>query len=157
MEPLVSVEFRKLRRPYFPGDIVEFEYQVDAVEPQEMLAIEASILWYTEGKGDGDFGVHFFERRVPADAEFGDLRPLHCAAAKLPNSPLSYDGAIVKVCWCVRVRVFLRKGKEAMLEKPLQLGQVAAGRVKRAEGQNGESGAASEKAGADKAESEGVG
>ncbi len=48
---------------------------------------------------------------------------------QLPPSPLSYDGAIVKIRWCVRVRVFLRGGKQLLSEKPFQLGTVPAVRA----------------------------
>jgi hypothetical protein len=84
------------------------------------------VLWYTEGKGDEDLGVHFFERRVPADADHGDLRVLRRFTTRLPNSPLSYSGAIFSVRWCVRVRLFLRRGREMMQEVPFVLGAVPA-------------------------------
>lgn len=124
MEPLISLGLRPPRQIYKPGDKLEFEYQIDAVEPDDVQAIESSVLWYTEGKGDEDLAVHFFERRVPAEAEDGNLCPLHQVSTVLPNSPLSYDGAIVKIRWCVRVRLFLRRGKETFLELPFQLGTV---------------------------------
>lgn len=126
MEPLISLGLRPPRQVFEPGDKLEFEYQIDAVEPEEVQAIEASVLWYTEGKGDEDLAVHYFERRVPAEAEDGNLCPLRQVATVLPNSPLSYNGAIVKIRWCVRVRVFLRRGKETFLDLPFQLGTVPA-------------------------------
>jgi hypothetical protein len=110
---------------FYPGEELECECQIDAVEPREIQAIETSVLWYTEGKGDEDLGVHYFERRVPGDAEGGDLRPLHRFKTVLPGSPLSYPGQIVKVRWCARVRLFLRKGKELFFEQPFELGSVA--------------------------------
>jgi hypothetical protein len=107
---------------YHPGDELECEYQIDAVEADEIQAIEASVLWYTEGKGDEDMAVHFFERRTAADTEDGDLRPLHRFRTMLPNSPLSYSGSIVKIRWCARVRLFLGRGKEIFFEQPFVLG-----------------------------------
>lgn len=121
MEPLISLQLRGPSRVYHPGDEVVCEYQIDAVEPREVQAVETSVLWYTEGKGDEDLGVHFFERRVAAGAEEGDLCRLHRFQTRLPNSPLSYSGEIVKIRWCARVRVFLRRGKEAFLEQPFVL------------------------------------
>ena len=97
------------------------DYQIDAVEAQDLSAIEASILWMTEGKGDEDMGIHFFERRVPADAELGDLRPLHTLHSVLPNSPLSYRGELLDVRWYVRVRVFLHNGRDFFVEQPFEL------------------------------------
>lgn len=128
MQPLISLRVGDPRRVWRPGEQLEVEYQIDAVDPQELLAVEASVLWYTEGKGDEDLSVLYFERRTagetPADSEEGDLRSLRKVAVTLPNSPLSYQGAIVKVRWCARVRVFLRGGKESFFEVPFQLGAV---------------------------------
>lgn len=124
MEPLISMTIRDRDGVFQPGDHLECEYQIDAVDADEVQAVEASILWYTEGKGDEDFAVHYFERRVPADADDGDLRVLRRITTPLPNSPLSYDGALFKIHWCVRVRLFLRRGKEIFLEQPFRLGDV---------------------------------
>jgi hypothetical protein len=122
MDPLISLQLRYPSRVYYPGDDLQCEYQIDAVEAEEIQAVEASVLWYTEGKGDEDLAVHFFERRTPADVEDGDLRPLHQFSTRLPNSPLSYAGSIVKIRWCARVRLFLRRGKELFFEQPFVLG-----------------------------------
>ena len=126
MEPLISLGLRRPKQVYDPGETLEFEYQLDAVEPDEVQAVEASVLWYTEGKGDEDLAVHFFERRVPAEAEDGNLCALRQVKMQLPNSPLSYDGAIVKIRWCVRVRAVLKRGKETFLEIPFRLGRIPA-------------------------------
>ena len=50
---------------------------------------------------------------------------MHRFTTILPNSPLSYSGRIVKVRWCARVRLFLKKGKELFFEQPFILGSVA--------------------------------
>jgi hypothetical protein len=121
MDPLVSLQLDPPRRFFHPGDLLAGEYQIDAVDPGEIVAVEASVLWYTEGKGDEDLSAHFFQRRVPSDSEEGDLRRLHRFRTVLPNSPLSYAGEIVKIRWCARIRVFLRGGKEALLEQPFVL------------------------------------
>jgi hypothetical protein len=110
MEPLVSVRLGENQRQYCPCDELTFEIQVDAVERAEVQAVEVSVLWYTEGKGDEDMGVHFFERRK--SSESNDLRELHRASTVLPRSPLSYDGKIVKIRWCVRARCFMKRGRE---------------------------------------------
>jgi hypothetical protein len=122
MEPLISLQILNPNRILAPGDILRCETQLDAVEPAAVAAVEASVLWYTEGKGDEDLGVHFFERRVPHDVDDGNLCRLHRFQAILPNSPLTYDGDIVKIRWCARVRVFLRRGKDSFFERPFVLG-----------------------------------
>jgi hypothetical protein len=126
IEPLLSLCLGDSRRSYAAGEVLVAEYQIDAVDPADIQAVEASILWYTEGKGEEDMGVHFFERRLPADADEGDLRPMRRLKTHLPNSPLSYRGAIFSIHWCVRLRLFLRRGREFVMEQPFTLGNVPA-------------------------------
>ncbi len=126
MEPLISLCLVGPRRSYAAGDELVAEYQLDAVLADEVQAVEASVLWHTEGKGEEDMGVHFFERRLPGDAEDGDLRPLRRVRTTLPTSPLSYSGAIFNIRWSVRVRLFLRRGREYLQEQPFTLGSVPA-------------------------------
>lgn len=123
MEPLISIQIQGDRSSYEPGEVIECDYQIDAVQPEEMVAVEASVLWYTEGKGGEDMGIHYFERRVPADAD-GDLRQWRRFQTVLPNSPLSYEGALIEIHWCVRVRAFLRQGRQYCFELPFRLGHV---------------------------------
>ena len=125
MEPLISLQILNPDRTLEPGDTLRCESQLDAVEPEAIMEVECSVLWYTDGKGDEDLGVHFFERRVPADVPDGNLCRLHRFQTVLPNSPLSYQGAIVRVRWCARVRLFLRRGKESFFERPFTLGKQA--------------------------------
>ncbi len=122
MEPLISIRQLAARRIYRPGETLTCEYQIDAIDPTEVQAVEASVLWYTTGKGDQDLGVHYFQRRTPYDAEQGDLRRLHRFQTVLPRSPLSYTGAIVRIHWVVRVRVFRRRGKDVYVDQGFQLG-----------------------------------
>ena len=123
MEPLVSLTIRN-KKPYFePGDELDCEYQIDAIGPNSIVAIETSILWYTEGKGDEDLGVHYFERRTPNDEPHKDLRELHRFQTTCPASPLSYNGELLTICWCIRVRVFPKQGEEILFELPFVLGQ----------------------------------
>jgi len=124
IEPLLSLCVVGTKRQFSAGEELVCEYQVDAVDPADIQAVEASVLWYTEGKGEEDLGVHFFERRLPADAEAGDLRPMRRLQTRLPNSPLTYAGAILNIRWCVRLRLFLRRGRELMVEQPFTLGGV---------------------------------
>ena len=123
-EPLISIRLTDPRREYAPGETLVGVYQVDAPEATKLAAVEASVLWHTLGKGDEDMSVHYFERRSPADVAEGDLRQMWRFETVLPNSPLSYDGAILKIAWCVRVRVFLERGKETAAELSFRLGRV---------------------------------
>lgn len=129
IDPLISMNIPNRRRAFAPGDPLCGEYQIDAVEAGEVQAIEASVLWYTEGKGEEDMAVHYFERRVRGDARDGDLRAFRRFTTTLPNSPLSYDGDIFKICWCMRIRIFLRHGKEYVHQLPFLLGDVPRAKV----------------------------
>jgi hypothetical protein len=124
MEPLISIRIRDQHRPFRPAEQLQCEYQLDAIEAHEVQAVEASVLWHTEGKGDEDLGVHHFERHVPADVENGDLRALRLLTTTLPKAPLTYAGVAVKIRWCVRVRAFLRRGREVFFEQTFVLGDV---------------------------------
>ncbi|GIW92313.1 MAG: hypothetical protein KatS3mg110_0354 [Pirellulaceae bacterium] len=124
MEPLISIRQHNARRIYHPGELLVCDYQIDAVEPEALYAVEASVLWYTEGKGEEDLGVHFFQRRTKFDAEEGDLRQLHRFQTVLPRSPLSYYGVLFRIIWCVRVRVFLPRGRQYQAEQTFQLGPL---------------------------------
>jgi hypothetical protein len=126
IDPLLSLCIVGPRRQFAAGDELVCEYQIDAVEPAEIQAVEFSVLWHTEGKGEDDLGVHFFERRLPSDADGGDLRPMRRLRTRLPNSPLTYCGAILSIQWCARLRLFLRRGREFVVEQPFTLGCVPA-------------------------------
>ncbi|MBM4088820.1 MAG: hypothetical protein FJ276_05225 [Planctomycetes bacterium] len=124
MEPLISIRVRDQHRPFRPGEELECEYQLDAVDADDIQALEVSVLWHTEGKGDEDLAVHYFERLVPADVPERDLRALRLLHTRLPNSPLTYFGVALKIRWCVRLRVFLRRGKDAFFEQAFVLGDI---------------------------------
>jgi hypothetical protein len=42
----------------------------------------------------------------------------------LPKSPLSYDGAIVQIRWCVRLRIFFAGGGQFTEDLPFVLGST---------------------------------
>ena len=111
---------------YQPGDRLTGRFVVAPSQPGAARAAELSVLWYTAGKGDEDMNVHHFERIVDEPARPLDLHVPHRFSTELPASPLSYDGEIVKVCWCVRLRLFLPQGQESMMEAPFRLGEVPA-------------------------------
>ncbi len=120
-DPLLSIQLYHRPAIYRPGEKMLCDYQIDAINAEDIHAVEASVLWFTEGKGDEDMTVHYFERRLPSDAERGDLRPLRRFEITLPKSPLTYSGKIMQIRWCVRLRVFLKNGKECCYERPFVL------------------------------------
>jgi hypothetical protein len=109
---------------YRPGARLSGRYMVEGGPSWATRAAELSVLWYTAGKGDEDMAVHWFERIVDEPSRPLDLRVPHRFTTELPLSPLSYDGQIVKVCWCVRLRLFLAIGQESIAEAHFRLGDV---------------------------------
>lgn len=108
------------KRLYEPGDFLICEFQIESDENIEIKVLEASVLWSTEGKGEQDIGVHFFERKksLPAAAYLQRQK----LSTVLPTTPLSYWGRILKVDWFVRVKIFLANGRTVTENRQFQLG-----------------------------------
>lgn len=119
-------------RLYFPGEMLAGSYFLGDLGDAAIDAVEVSVLWHTEGKGSEDFGICAFWRRSVRQGDWIDPDALGRFSATLPNSPLSYDGELVKILWCVRVRVFLADGRQVVDEHPFRLGNIANVRALRA-------------------------
>jgi hypothetical protein len=123
-EPAVIIRLEGNGRNYLPGESLAGEYAFEDLPADQIKALEVSVLWYTEGKGDEDMAMHKFWRTDLENAAlFDPLQPTRFETV-LPNSPLSYDGQIVKLRWCVRVRAFLHRGKEVFGQKEFRLGEI---------------------------------
>jgi hypothetical protein len=118
-QPVVLVHFSAPDRRYGPGERLEARYTVEGTEDLAVQAVERSVLWYTEGKGEEDLGVHWFER-LPDPPLAGSF------ACQLPPSPLSYEGLIVKIRWCVRIRLFFSGGRDFVSEHAFDVGRIPA-------------------------------
>ncbi|MFN7811316.1 MAG: hypothetical protein ACK5SI_01480 [Planctomycetia bacterium] len=121
--PRVLVQFDRADRRYRPLDPLAVRYQVDGVADAHVRAIEHSVVWYTEGKGEEDLGVPFFQRLADRNAVAAAARD-GSFATQLPRSPLSYEGVIVKIRWCVRVRLFFTAARDFVSEHVFELGSV---------------------------------
>lgn len=121
--PRVVVQFSHADRRYAPLDAFDVRYEVDGLGGEPLKAIEHSVLWFTEGKGEEDLGVHHFERvidraRLPPTAPSGQF------SCRLPRSPLSYEGVIVKIRWCIRIRFFFVGGRDYVSEHEFVIGAI---------------------------------
>jgi hypothetical protein len=119
--PRVTATFGHADRRYQPHDSLAVKYSIAGIENEQVRAIEHSVLWYTEGKGEEDLGIHLFQRitdqaLLPPAAVTGSF------STQLPASPLSYEGVIVKVRWCVRVRLFFQGGRDFVTEHEFDMG-----------------------------------
>ncbi|XZE43543.1 hypothetical protein SH467x_003107 [Pirellulaceae bacterium SH467] len=113
-----------LQPTYMPNDVLDFEYTVSNIDRSTIAAVEVSVIWLTEGKGSEDMGVHFFQRvsgNSLAAIEWSNPRRLQ---VPLPESPLSYEGKILTISWCVRVRFYLSDGTELVAQEPFYLGTI---------------------------------
>jgi hypothetical protein len=119
----IEILFDEDRTAFEPGEELSGQFLVVPNDGQTLKAVEVSVLWQTEGKGDDDLGVTHFER-IEANSGTADLlRPISFRT-HLPNSPLSYHGQILRIVWCVRVRAFPQRGNEIVAEERFQLGNV---------------------------------
>lgn len=121
--PVIELEHDRPGRRYDPGGPLEVRYRIGGVEPESVRAIETSVAWYTEGKGEEDLFVHAFERLTDRGQLLAALAG-GTFAATLPPSPLSYEGMIVKIRWCVRIRVFFTGGRDYVSEHVFEVGRV---------------------------------
>lgn len=90
-------------------------------EDTEIDGLEASVMWYTEGKGDEDLHVHHFHRWSGAELAAMDLEQSHGWGCQLPLTPLSYEGTLLRIRWCVRLRLFCKVGRDSVAQVPFQL------------------------------------
>jgi hypothetical protein len=128
-DPSIFVQLDDDHRVYQPGEILSGSFGLAAVTGRNVEAVELSVLWYTEGKGDEDMAVHHWEGLTPEEGR-RDPYALRRFSVRLPRSPLSYDGLIVKVRWCVRVRASIAGWRDRIAEVPFRLGDVAPASVK---------------------------
>lgn len=109
---------------HHPGDELLGAFRIVG-EPSEKYTIELSVLWRTEGKGDEDLGVILFQEWSSETRPFDFDQP-QAFSIRLPRSPLSYDGELIKIRWLARVRVRWGSEGEALAEESFVLapGQV---------------------------------
>lgn len=130
-EPAIIIRLDGDTMTYQPGESFSGEYWIESLDAEQPKAIELSVLWFTEGKGGEDMAVHEFQRRdIDEGMAVDPCRPEPFATV-LPNSPLSYDGRMIHIQWCVRVRAFLPRGRELIGQRMFQLGNVPAVRAPR--------------------------
>ncbi|TWT75460.1 hypothetical protein Pla123a_29690 [Posidoniimonas polymericola] len=127
LEPDVVIRFADSRRELDAGETLSASVSVLNADQLECRSAEVSVVWRTVGKGDEDLEVHFFERLLGDAAAFAEP---YLIEATLPDSPLSYDGVSVKICWSVRLRLSLGGYRTHVTEAPFRLGAVGAPQAK---------------------------
>lgn len=120
----VLVQLDGDRNVFLPGESLSGRYRIVGLDPAALLMVRLSVHWFTDGKGNQDLGVHWSEER-PADAAAPATEGTF--AVPLPCSPLSYDGVLMKIVWCVQVKATPRSGKALVGETYFHLGEVTPG------------------------------
>lgn len=116
-ESALSISFCRPDARYVGGDLLRCCWQIRQVPTEQVLGVETSVLWYTEGKGEEDLQVHHFERLSAGDVAGRDLSEDQPFTTRLPYSPLSYDGELLRIRWCARLRIFLPHGDQLMAQQ----------------------------------------
>ena len=75
------------------------------------------------GKGETDRGVQHLETRnlpngATTDSAGGEFSIL------LPASPLTYNGVLIRIAWCIEIRVRAGRDFQGETTIPFQLGHV---------------------------------
>lgn len=140
----VIIQFDRQPHEFAPQEIVAGTFRTVDVPPEEISRLEFSVLWFTEGKGDEDLGVLFFksldgsEEVHGSESDFdpvGSVNQVHLLSSeeegltysfsvRLPSSPLTWHGKILKIFWCARARLFLKSGREVMCERVFNVGKI---------------------------------
>ena len=120
-QPAVNLSLCSDDGVYQVGDPLTAKWRISRIPLDEVHSLEASVLWYSEGKGDEDLHVHHFHRLADEQLRqhgLSDEQSTHCL---LPATPLSYQGQLISLRWGVRVRIFLADGREIVAEQPFHL------------------------------------
>ncbi len=125
-EPAIGLRFLTLQTAMEPGELLELEYCIKRVAADLIDRLEVSVVWFTEGKGTEDIGVHLFQNIPGAELGAAGVDQPRRIVSELPASPLSYEGKLFKIRWCVRLRLYLKDGREITSEQPFYLGHLTA-------------------------------
>ncbi len=123
-EPALGLRLLTLQHALEPGETLDFEFCIQRVSADLIDHLEISVGWYTEGKGSEDRGVLFFKSMSRNELSQIPLTNSHRLETVLPSSPLSYEGRLFKLRWCIRLRLFLSDGRQISAEHPFYLGHL---------------------------------
>lgn len=127
--PTVILRLDRDRSVYFPGDTLSGEFRIDGLSRTAIEAVELTVLWFTEGKGTADRGIHAAWQFLPSDIALDPRHP-HRFSTIIPRAPWSYEGIILKIRWTVRLRVLLRGMPSIVCEVPFRVGDLPAVRLR---------------------------
>ncbi|TWU27095.1 hypothetical protein Pla52o_09550 [Novipirellula galeiformis] len=117
----MSVSLCRDDATYEVGDALTARWRISRVPLEQLQGLEISVLWHTEGKGDEDLHVHHFHRLDENQLRQSGLIGSQSVSCKLPFTPLSYHGHLIRLRWCIRLRLFVAGARETVTEQPFHL------------------------------------
>jgi hypothetical protein len=120
-QPAVNVALCREDGIYRAGGRLRATWQISRVPLEQIQGVEVSVMWHTEGKGDEDLHVHHFHRINEGQIRRTGLADQQSIQCQLPVTPLSYHGRLIRLQWCIRLRIFMTSGKEIVTEQPFYL------------------------------------
>ena len=102
-EPDVRLELASIT--YQPQGDLAGVFVIAGGPPHGTRSVELSVLWRTSGKGTEDIGVVHFQAWKPGDGSLATLPNPNTFSVRLPKTPWSYDGELVKIHWLTRLRI----------------------------------------------------
>ena len=123
-EPALGLKLLNLQDGLEPHELLEFEYCVRRIAPDLAERLEVSVVWRTEGKGTEDFGVHYFESVAGDQLREAIDRQANLVCTTLPAAPFSYEGQLMSIKWCIRLRLFMVDSRDISTEQAFYLGNL---------------------------------
>ena len=125
-EPSIRLE---LAAPAYPprGELAGV-FVIAGGPPPDTKSIEFSILWHTSGKGTEDIGVVHYQAWKTNNGTLDAMPNPNTFAVKLPSTPWSYDGQLIKIHWLARLRLrweSLGRSREVVKDVEFTLGPAA--------------------------------
>jgi hypothetical protein len=88
-----------------PGEELAGAFVIPGGPPPQTRSVELSVLWQTSGKGTEDLGVIHYRAWKADDESLAELPNPGTFTIRLPRTPLSYNGELIKIHWLARVRL----------------------------------------------------
>ncbi len=118
-----SITIELDRDVYDAGEFLTGRYRLDPRCASSECHVDILVSWQSMGKGETDRGVQHRESRTVPDGETTDSAGGEFSIL-LPASPVTYNGVLIKIAWCMEIRVHAGRDFQGETTAPFQLGHV---------------------------------
>ena len=118
-----SITIELDRDVYDAGEFLTGRYRLDPRCASFERHVDILVFWQSMGKGETDRGVQHRESRTVPDGETTDSAGGEFSIL-LPASPVTYNGVLIKIAWCMEIRVHAGRDLQCEATIPFQLGHV---------------------------------